>query len=550
MEIKVSAGAPEQQAADLLAVLVTAVRGGGERGAKKSARVPTARAMMKRAAALAASAVAEDKPAPLPASLRALDGVTGGALARVFARGDFHGRKGERVLVHSDGAAQRVLLIGVGPERALDTNALRLAAGVAMQSAQRHRARVVALLPPPSKLDATATAQALAEGALLGAYRFDRHQHAQEPRVEIRETTLLLAGSAGAGARSAARATKRTLTAAQAGARVGVALASSQNLARDLSNEAPNLLPPVALAEAARRVARETGLKLRILLPAELKRRSMGALLAVAQGSANPPRVIVLEHNAPARGKTRTRKPVCLIGKGVCFDSGGLSLKPPGSMVKMKHDMSGGAAVLGAMRAAALLKLPEYVVGIIGAVENMPDGGAYRVDDVLVSASGKSIEVTNTDAEGRLVLADCMHFAQTEYAPRAMLDFATLTGACVVALGHWAAGALGNHAALRERMVAAGEATGERYWPLPLWDVHREHMKSRIADVRQTGGREAGTVTAAAFLSHFVGDVPWLHLDIAGTANTEKPTPLQAHGATGFGVRSTIALLQTGLKKL
>ncbi|MDX1650684.1 MAG: leucyl aminopeptidase, partial [Myxococcota bacterium] len=323
-------------------------------------------------------------------------------------------------------------------------------------------------------------------------------------------------------------------------------LAESQNEARDLSNEPPNALPPAALAREARRIAKETGLKARVLEPAELRRRGFGAMLAVAQGSTNTPRLIVLEHNAPPRGKASRarRRTVCLVGKGVTFDSGGLSLKPSASMVKMKHDMSGAAAVVGAMRAVALLKLPLHVVGIVGAVENLPSATAYRPDDILTSLSGRTIEVTNTDAEGRLVLADALHYARTEFEPEAMIDLATLTGACVIALGSWAAAVLGNHERLSRHVVEAGEATGERYWPLPLWDAHREFMKSTIADVKQTGGREAGTITAAAFLAHFAGDTPWAHLDIASVAETENPRPGQPKGATGFGVRSLVELLR------
>jgi leucyl aminopeptidase len=232
------------------------------------------------------------------------------------------------------------------------------------------------------------------------------------------------------------------------------------------------------------------------------------------------------------------------VGKGVTFDSGGLSIKPATSMVKMKHDMSGGAAVIGALRAAALLRLPLHVVGLVGAVENLPSGTAYRPDDILTSGSGQTIEITNTDAEGRLVLADVLHFARSEYRPDAIVDLATLTGACSVALGNWAAAVLGNDERLADLVIECGKASGERYWPLPLWDVHREHMRSRVADVKQTAGREGGTITAAAFLSYFAGEQPWVHLDIAPVADTEQGSPLQPPGATGFGVRTLIELLR------
>lgn len=331
-------------------------------------------------------------------------------------------------------------------------------------------------------------AQALAEGVVLASYRFDRFREPREADPGRLRSAVLLVERGG------------ELRAVRAAASTGTILAESQNVARDLSNEPPNALPPAALARAAEKIAKEAGLRVRILEPAELRRRKMGALLAVAQGSQNTPRLIVLEHNAPARSRRKAtrsrgasrRRTVCLVGKGVTFDSGGLSLKPSASMAKMKHDMSGGAAVIGAMRAAALLKLPLHVVGVVGAVENMPSGVAYRPDDILTSASGKTIEVTNTDAEGRLVLADSLHFARTEFAPDAMVDVATLTGACAVALGTWAAAVLSNDERLSDLVVKSGERVGERFWPLPLWDVHREFMRSRIADVKQTGGREGG----------------------------------------------------------
>jgi leucyl aminopeptidase len=379
-----------------------------------------------------------------------------------------------------------------------------------------------------------ALAQALVEGAVLAGYRFDRYRSAgDEGRKRVAGLTVVLERAA-------------DLRAARAAVTVGTVVAESQNVARDLSNEPPNALPPRALAEAAQRVAAEVGLRCRVLDLPELKKRKMGAILAVGGGSANPPRLIVLEHGAPKRGaRGRRRPPICLVGKGVTFDSGGLSLKPTASMVKMKHDMSGGAAVIAALRACALLKLPQHVVGIVGAVENMPSGTSYRPDDILTSMSGKTIEVGNTDAEGRLVLADALHFARTEYQPAAIVDVATLTGACSVALGSWAAAVLANQERIADAIRRAGDAAGERFWQLPLWPVHKEHMKSQVADVRQVAGRDGGTIVAAAFLWHFAGDdVPWAHLDIAPTADTERATPIQPAGATGFGVRTLVEFVR------
>ena len=479
----------------------------------------------------------------LPKPLAALDRAAGGRIAQAIGAGDFRGKRAETLLVHPAPTlrAKRLLLIGLGPEASLGADGLRDVAASAVREAQQRRAERVALLAPASRrVKAGALAQALAEGATLGAYRFDRYRTNQHKKDEGRVAQLALLFERGVDAR-----------AARAGAATGVLLAECQNLARDLSNEPPNKLPPAALAREAERAGSAAGVRVRVLEPAELRRRGFGALLAVAQGSANEPRLIVLEHGAPPRrpspkqGAKGTRRPtICLVGKGVCFDSGGLSLKPSASMVRMKHDMSGGAAVIAAVCAAARLGLPLHVVGIVGAVENMPSGTAYRPDDIVTSLSGQTVEISNTDAEGRLVLADALHFAKTEFAPAAIVDLATLTGACSVALGKWAAAILGNHERLAERMLAAGEASGERYWRLPLWDVHREFMKGSVGDLKQTGGRDGGTITAAAFLAHFVGDTPWIHLDIAPVADTEKASALQPAGATGFGVRSLVELLR------
>jgi leucyl aminopeptidase len=332
------------------------------------------------------------------------------------------------------------------------------------------------------------------------------------------------------------------LRAARPAARKGTVLAECQNLARELSNLPGNALPPAELARHAQKVAREVGLRAHVLGVPELERRKMGAILAVGGGSSRPPRLIVLEYRPKRGGRSA---PVCLVGKGITFDSGGISIKPSAGMEEMKHDMSGAAAVVGALRACALLQLPLPVIGVIGAAENLPSGTAYRPGDIVTSASGKTIEVLNTDAEGRVVLADALHYAKTEYSPRAIVDLATLTGACVVSLGRWATGLFGTNERLIELARLAGEACGERAWPMPLWEGHRKAVKSDVADVKNTGaGREAGSSTAAAFLAAFVGDTPWIHLDIAGTAWTSHASPYQPKGATGIGVRLLLELLE------
>jgi leucyl aminopeptidase len=472
----------------------------------------------------------------LPPRIAALDRAAGGRLSQALRAGDFEGKRGQTLLVHpADGLpARRLLLVGLGEAAKANAERCRDAAAIAVRDAQARRAARVALLVPNVRgMRAPAVVQALAEGAVLGSYRFDRYRTKKREETRVGALALLVERAG-------------DVRAARAAAALGGLVAEHQNLARDLSNEPPNVLPPVALAREAAKAARAAGASVRVLGPAELRKRGFGAMLAVAQGSANEPRLIVLEHGArPKRGaRGRKRPTVCLVGKGVCFDSGGLSLKPSTSMVTMKHDMSGGAAVIATVCAAARLKLPLHLIGVVGAVENMPSGTAYRPDDILTSLSGQTIEISNTDAEGRLVLADALHYANEEFAPEAIVDLATLTGACSVALGKWAAAILGNHERLAERMLAAGAATGERYWRLPLWDVHREFMRGQVADLKQTGGRDGGTITASAFLSHFVGTTPWIHLDIAPVADTEKGSALQPSGATGFGVRSLLELLR------
>ncbi|MBI4545003.1 MAG: leucyl aminopeptidase, partial [Gemmatimonadetes bacterium] len=305
----------------------------------------------------------------------------------------------------------------------------------------------------------------------------------------------------------------------------------AENRARELAVQPGNIVTPTHLASVAQELAREQGMKATVLDRAAMRREGMHALLGVAQGSEEEPRFIALEYHGGGE-----RAPLALVGKGVTFDSGGLSIKPAERMEEMKYDMSGAAAVLGALQAVAQLKLPVNVVGLIPATENLPSGKALKPGDVIRSHLGRTIEVINTDAEGRLILADALSYAR-RYQPAAMLDAATLTGACVVALGHHAIGLMGNNGELVEEIREAGQRVGQRCWPLPLWDEYREQLDSTVADLKNTGGRVAATITAGWFLKEFAGETPWAHLDIAGTAWRDEALPYLRKGPTGVPTR-------------
>jgi len=322
---------------------------------------------------------------------------------------------------------------------------------------------------------------------------------------------------------------------------VGAAIARGVILARDLANGPGNDITPARLGEAALAIGERSGIRVTVLDLDELKAQGFGGIIAVGQGSGQPPRFIIMEYGAKQAGQPT----VCLVGKGITFDTGGISIKPADRMDEMKMDMGGAAAVLGAMQALGELKLPLHAVGLVASAENMPSSTAYRPGDILKTLSGKTIEVINTDAEGRIVLADALYYAQ-RYQPDGIIDLATLTGAIVVALGTHVTGIMSNNDALAERILQAGEATGERAWRLPLWETYSEMMKSDIADLKNTGGRYGGAINAAAFLEHFVGDYPWVHMDIAGTAWTDqKPKAYTPKGATGVGVRLLVQMLRT-----
>jgi len=462
-----------------------------------------------------------------------LDQQLGGLLHKAQRSGEFGGKKGEQILFQPAGQlpAERVLLIGLGPKAEGALDGIRQAAGSAMQlltSKKFGQAAFALPLCAVRKSDCAARTQATAEGLLLAGYRYDRFlgKKAKGARKLPQTVTLLI---------ESARDKQACESALDRAQKICRAVLT----ARDLVNAPGNVKSPAYLAEQAQAAADQSSLKCRILGQRELAKVGCGALLGVAQGSVREPQLIILEH----QGGPKNQAPVALIGKGVVFDAGGISLKPAEKMDEMKMDMAGGAAVIGAMLAAALLELPINLVGIVPAVENLPSGTAYRPGDILTSLSGQTIEVLNTDAEGRLILADALTYAK-RYEPRLVIDLATLTGASIIALGHNATAVLGNDQKLVDALLHAGEESGERLWQLPLWDDYDQQIKSEVADVKNTGGRPAGTITAAAFLKKFAGDFRWAHLDIAGTAWRDQDQPYIPKGGTGVGVRLLVAFLQ------
>ncbi|RMD80753.1 MAG: leucyl aminopeptidase [Gammaproteobacteria bacterium] len=456
-----------------------------------------------------------------PAAAR-LDEATGGHLAAVLRRGDLEGKPGQSLLLHQvpGTLCDRVLLVGCGRERELgETRYRQVLAAAAQRLDEIGAMEAVSYLTELNVKgrDLAWRVRQAVEATEWALYRFDRFLSKPErPRRPLRRLVL-----------SVPR--RRDLATGEEAVAVGQAVAAGVRLARDLGNLPPNVCSPAYLAEQAGELARRHGFRLQVLEREDMEREGMGALLAVARGSRQPPKLIVLEH----RGGREGEAPVALVGKGVTFDAGGISLKPAADMDQMKYDMCGAAAVLGTLEAAARLQLPLNLVGVIPATENLPDGNATRPGDIVKTLSGQTVEILNTDAEGRLILCDALSYCE-RYQPAAVVDVATLTGACVIALGKHATGLLSNHPPLAHELLAAGQAAADRAWELPLWEEYQEQLKSPFADMANIGGREAGTITAACFLARFTGKFRWAHLDIAGTAwltgerknATGRPVPL------------------------
>jgi len=461
------------------------------------------------------------EPRKLSSAAAGVDRAARGYLARVVRRGDMQGKPGTTLLLHSvpGVAAERVLLVGLGRERDFREKRYREAIAAAVRALNATGADEATLhlteLAVGRRDSAWKVAHAVAV-AREGAYRFTQMKSKSEGDSPALRRLVLNVDRA---------AEKR----AAAGLAQGLAVAHGMSLAKDLGNLPPNVCTPAYLASQARDLAKRYRMKVTVLERADMEQLGMHTLLSVAQGSAQPPKLIVLEY----RGGPKKAKPVVLVGKGVTFDTGGISLKPGPEMDEMKFDMCGAASVLGTLKAVGEMKLPVNVIGVIPTTENMPGSRATRPGDIVKSLSGQTVEILNTDAEGRLILCDALTYVE-RFQPAAVIDIATLTGACVIALGHVASGLFANDDALAREVVSAADTAHDRVWHLPLWDDYQEQLKSNFADFANIGGRPAGAVTAACFLARFTGKFKWAHLDIAGTAwksgkekgATGRPVPL------------------------
>jgi len=442
----------------------------------------------------------------------------------------FEGKADQIAQVHTLGRlrSRLVVVAGLGERSSLSPERIRQASARAIQRVREAGCATVAFGLPVDGLNSGEAGRACVEGVLLGLYQFTRYKSDRNGDRAMRRLTLF--------------APSRDLKTVQAAARRGEIVADSVNVVRDLGNQPSNVATPTYIADRARAAAKAHGFSCEVIDRKGMERLGMGALLGVAKGSIEPPKLIILTYRGTGRRRA-AQAPLALVGKTITFDSGGISLKPAEHMEQMKSDMLGGAGVLAVVQAAARLHLSRPVVGLLPATENMPSGTAIKPGDVVTAFSGTTIEVVNTDAEGRLVLADALAYAVKRYRPRAVVDVATLTGACSVALGRHAIGLLGTDSALLDRVKRSAHASGERVWELPLWDEYYEQIKSDVADLKNTGGRPAGTITAAAFLSRFVGNTPWAHLDIAGSMWSDDARHYIAKGATGAGVRLLIQFL-------
>jgi len=470
--------------------------------------------------------------AALSAHGKTLDKASKGALSSALTHASFTGKSGQSLtLIGLAGISHsHIIAIGVGETKKLTTKGIEDAAGTAisaLHAAKVKTSEIIAELPAGTKIDAAHAAAHAAFGAQLKTYRFDKYRTKEkaEDKPQLKSIAVVT------GKIDAAKKAYAPL----------VALAESIAFTRNIVSEPANIIYPETLAAECRKLAK-LGLKVEVLGEKEMAKLGMGSLLGVGQGSIRESQLVIMQWNGGKKGD----KPVALVGKGVTFDTGGISIKPSNGMEEMKWDMAGSAAVIGTMRTLAARKAKVNVVGVVGLVENMPDGNAQRPGDVVTSMSGQTIEVLNTDAEGRLVLADALWYTKERFKPKAMVDLATLTGAIIVAIGSSRAGLYANKDKLAEQLHEAGEAVGERLWRMPLGDDYDKLINCDIADMQNiSAGREAGSVTAAQFLQRFVGDTTWAHLDIAGTAWNNKGSATIPKGATAYGVRLLNTWIET-----
>ena len=474
---------------------------------------------------------------PMLALLTTSDAVTSAA-ARFLGAGEFKATLGETLLLHAPAGvkSERLLIVGLGKAKTLTVNEIRKGAGTAVRTAKPRAIREIAIAFPEDhalsdehleNLPCLLTSRALVEGARLAEMDYDSYKSDRKDRSLATLTVV------------AKQSEKTTEAEIEAGFAEGLIVAGGQNFARSLVNEPGNVLTPTVMGERTAAMCAEVGLKCEVFSTAKLHELKMGAFWAVAQGSAEPPALIVMTYE-PEGGAPAGSPVVGLVGKGITFDTGGISIKPADGMEKMKYDMGGAAAMIGAMRAIAELKPKVKVISVICSAENMPDGKAYKPGDVVTAMSGKTIEIMNTDAEGRLVLADGLHYAKTLGCTH-LINAATLTGAVGIALGKVNVGLFSNNEETFGRFQAGLKASGEKYWRLPCTDDYRDQIKSSIADIMNTGAtRYGGSITAAMFLKEFVGETPWIHLDIAACAWFDEAQPWLAKGPSGVGVRSIV----------
>jgi leucyl aminopeptidase len=464
-----------------------------------------------------------------------LDSAVSSSIRETLENKEFHGTFGSSIVVYTlgKGPMKKIMLLGLGKREKFTDESARICAGKATRKARELKVKEFSMLQF-SNLD-EGLVEAMTEGIALALYSFDKYKEAKEPATKIEEVTILINSDS---LRFQSVAEKANL------------IVEAVNFARDISNLPPNDCPPAHLASIAVSLAQDYGMKVRVMDRYELENMGMGGIVAVGNGSNNPPKLIVLEYTGT---NDPQQKPYLLVGKAVTFDTGGISIKPSEKMDEMKFDKCGGCTVLAVIRAVASMKLAVNVVGIVPSVENMPSATSYRPGDIIRMYNGKSVEVLNTDAEGRMILADAIAYGIVTYGPRAVIDLATLTGAAIIALGANVAPMIGNNKQLVDRLRKLSDKTREKMWELPLYDEYYEQIRSTYADIKNIGGRPGGAITAAAFLSNFVNEVPWVHIDIAGTAWTQEGTLEKSYnhrGATGFGVRTLVKLLMEDEKQL